>query len=60
MVHSLDKIVVAEGAETKAEISFLMQEKCDMVQGFYYYKPMSFDDLTNTIAKASHLKSTPL
>lgn len=49
--HSLDRIVVAEGAETKAEVEFLMKEKCDLVQGFYYYKPMSFDDLLITLAE---------
>lgn len=51
LIHSLDKIVVAEGPETKAEIDFLKQEHCDIAQGFYYYKPMSFDDLVATMAK---------
>lgn len=51
MAHSLDKIVVAEGAETKAEVDFLKQEKCDIVQGFYYYKPMSFDAFTELAKK---------
>lgn len=56
MLHSLDKIVVAEGAETKAEIEFLMQEKCDLVQGFYYYKPMSLEALIAIIAKLNNDK----
>lgn len=51
MAHSLDKIVVAEGAETQAEIDFLMQENCDIVQGYYYYKPMSFEKLAALMAK---------
>jgi diguanylate cyclase (GGDEF)-like protein/PAS domain S-box-containing protein len=45
LLHSLGKIVVAEGAETQAEVECLKQEKCDIVQGFYYYKPMSFEKL---------------
>jgi diguanylate cyclase (GGDEF)-like protein/PAS domain S-box-containing protein len=57
MLHSLNKIVVAEGAETKAEIEFLMQEKCDLVQGFYYYKPMSLEALIAIIAKANNGKN---
>lgn len=44
MLHALGKKVVAEGAETDAEIAFLKQEKCDIVQSYYYYKPMSAED----------------
>lgn len=51
MAHALDKIVVAEGVETKAEVDFLKEIKCDIVQGFYYYKPMSFDELTELTKK---------
>lgn len=51
MLHSLDKIVVAEGAETKAAADFLRQQNCDIVQGFYYYKPMPLQDLIATLAK---------
>jgi len=43
--HSLDKLVVAEGAESKTEVDYLKQENCDIVQGFYYYKPLSFEGL---------------
>ncbi len=51
LAHALDKMVVAEGAETEAEVEFLKQENCDIVQGFYYYKPMSLVDLRAIIAK---------
>jgi EAL domain-containing protein (putative c-di-GMP-specific phosphodiesterase class I) len=51
MLHSLKKTVVAEGAETDAEIEFLRQEGCDIVQGYYYYKPMSTDDFLSLITK---------
>ncbi|MDR3491560.1 MAG: EAL domain-containing protein [Gammaproteobacteria bacterium] len=45
MLHALEKIVVAEGAETEAEVKFLKHEKCDIAQGYYYDKPMPLDDL---------------
>ncbi len=50
LAHALDMVVVAEGAETKAEVDFLIQEHCDMVQGFYYYKPMSIEDLKGVLS----------
>lgn len=49
MLHSLKKSVVAEGVETDAEIQFLKQEGCDIVQGYYYYKPMSTEDFLSLI-----------
>lgn len=53
MLHTLGKQVIAEGAETEAEIEFLKQENCDIVQGYYYYKPMSTDDFIVLVAKKS-------
>lgn len=51
MLHALKKIVVAEGAQTEAEVEFLRREGCDIVQGYYYYKPMSTDDFLSLITK---------
>jgi diguanylate cyclase (GGDEF)-like protein len=56
MIHTLDMLVVAEGADSKTEVNFLIQKKCDIVQGFYYYKPMSFDALTAIINKSNVAK----
>ncbi|WP_227519992.1 putative bifunctional diguanylate cyclase/phosphodiesterase [Mangrovitalea sediminis] len=43
--HSLQMSVVAEGVETAAQAEFLRGCHCDEVQGFYYAKPMPWDDL---------------
>lgn len=40
VAHSLKKIVIAEGVETKEQLDFLRQKKCDHVQGYYYSKPV--------------------
>ena len=53
MLHALDKKVVAEGAETQAEVEFLKQVNCDIVQGFYFYKPMSVDDFMALVTTKS-------
>lgn len=58
MIHSLGKKVVAEGAETEAEVDFLKQEKCDIVQGYYYYKPMLIDKFIDLLAKLNEGKKT--
>ncbi len=36
MAHSLDLKVVAEGVETKEQLTFLREHNCDLVQGYYY------------------------
>jgi len=33
--------VIAEGVETEDELSFLNERRCDVVQGYYYSKPLS-------------------
>lgn len=40
MARELGIVTVAEGIETKEYIAFLRAIKCDMVQGYYYSKPV--------------------
>lgn len=44
LAHSLGKIVAAEGVEDKACLNLLTEMKCEKIQGYYYAKPMQFDD----------------
>ncbi|MBU8905012.1 putative bifunctional diguanylate cyclase/phosphodiesterase [Desertibacillus haloalkaliphilus] len=39
--HTLKLQVVAEGVETKEQLDFLMKHSCDVVQGYYYSKPLA-------------------
>lgn len=41
--HSLNLKVIAEGVETKDHELFLLQHKCDEVQGFRYSRPVPYD-----------------
>jgi diguanylate cyclase (GGDEF)-like protein len=40
MAHSLNLQVVAEGVETAAQLEFLQRHGCDLIQGFYYSRPL--------------------
>ena len=40
LARSLNMSVVAEGIEKKEQVDFLTELGCDMIQGFYFAKPM--------------------
>lgn len=42
--HGLDMKVVAEGVESKEQRDCLKEMHCDMIQGFYYSKPLKQED----------------
>jgi len=45
MSNDLGLSVVAEGVESESQLSVLRNLKCDVVQGYYYEKPMKVDEL---------------
>ncbi|MBI2779033.1 MAG: EAL domain-containing protein [Gammaproteobacteria bacterium] len=45
MAHSLKLKVVAEGVETAEQLAFLRAQQCDIVQGYFFNKPMPADEL---------------
>ena len=54
LAQSLNMRTVAEGIEEKSQVDFLAKQGCDMIQGFYFAKPMPKDDYTekmNTVHK---------
>ncbi len=40
LAKSLNLETVSEGVETQVQVDFLRDLGCDMIQGFFYYKPM--------------------
>lgn len=44
MAKDLEITVLAEGVETKQQKDFLKESRCDMIQGYYYAKPMPVED----------------
>lgn len=45
LANNLELEVIAEGVETALQSDFLNQNKCDEVQGYFFYKPMSAEEI---------------
>lgn len=50
--HRFGKKVCMEGVETSSQDNLIKECGCDMIQGYYYYRPMEVNDVY-------HLVSTP-
>ena len=44
IAKSLKLSVVAEGVESKEQYEFLRKHDCDMIQGYYFSKPLPADE----------------
>ena len=51
MVKNLGLIVVAEGVETQAQLRSLTENDCDIIQGYYYSKPIPEKELFLSLDK---------
>ncbi|UTW08461.1 putative bifunctional diguanylate cyclase/phosphodiesterase [Pseudomonas benzenivorans] len=43
--HSLDLVLVAEGIETEAQLRYLRERNCQLIQGYLTGRPMSASDI---------------
>ena len=44
MIKTMGMKIVAEGVEVKDQVDFLASQGCDMIQGYYFAKPMPKDE----------------
>ncbi len=51
MAHALGLKTIAEGVETKEQLVFLKEQKCDMYQGYYFSHPLSAEALERAFFK---------
>lgn len=51
LARNLDMRVVAEGIEKKEQVDFLASQGCDMIQGFYFAKPMPIEEFEKKVEK---------
>lgn len=48
--------VIAEGVETEAQLEFLRSTPCQEVQGYYFYKPLPWDEATELLRQQCEVK----
>jgi diguanylate cyclase (GGDEF)-like protein len=51
LAKNLSLEVIAEGVEEENQMRFLKRESCDDVQGYYFYRPMSAEDVESAFKK---------
>lgn len=51
LANTLGMSVIAEGVETKKHVSFLQKNNCQLIQGYYYSKPIHADSFSTLLKK---------
>lgn len=51
ILHHFPVQIVAEGVEDETVAEHMRQHGCDMIQGFYYYRPVPMDEFQRLIAE---------
>ena len=55
LARNLGMQVVAEGVETRAQFEFLCEHGCDLIQGYYFSKPVSAAEFERLVRAAQPL-----
>lgn len=55
LAEKLDMLTLCEGVETEEAVTFLREAGCGRMQGYYYGKPMPYDDLLAKIEKGDYI-----
>ena len=49
LAHDMGAKIIAEGVEFKEQLEFLQDAGCDMIQGYYFYKPMPAEEFAKLL-----------
>lgn len=58
MAHNLNKIVVAEGVESQAQLDFLNRHGCDAVQGYLFSRAVPGDEMHSNLISEIQLSQS--
>ena len=53
--HGLNISIVAEGVETQEQLSFLADEACDQVQGYFLGRPAPIQDYAEWVGREKRI-----
>jgi EAL domain-containing protein (putative c-di-GMP-specific phosphodiesterase class I) len=59
MAHNLNLQVIAEGVENGSQFSFLQQNRCDAIQGFYFSTPLDRQALERSLRPPAESATCP-
>ena len=51
IAHKLNMDVIAEGVEHKMQVDYLAGKNCDMIQGYYYSRPLSVEQIERLLSE---------
>jgi len=58
LCHDLGLNVVAEGVETKEQLEYVRSIGCDLYQGYFFSKPMSYEQICSTFNDRARIKTS--
>ncbi len=60
MAHNLKLKVIAEGVETEGQLSLLIANHCDQIQGYFFSRPVEAVEMEKILADRCSIPSLPL
>jgi EAL domain-containing protein (putative c-di-GMP-specific phosphodiesterase class I) len=59
IAHEIGLTVIAEGVENREQLAFLLENQCDLIQGFLFSKPMELEDFEAWLTPSSEASTPP-
>jgi len=60
LAHSLQLSVIAEGVETQPQLHYLAEQRCDVIQGYYFSRPIPSADFAALLGADARLSDADL